>query len=108
MHIIKEHLTHYKKIDLDDDISIRFFYTFQDRANLENKWVIKSHSMKQYSILDKHGLALILKLHNKDVNRYKEIRGKVTEKGFEKIIIKPNGKIKRIFEELEDYSNDKL
>ena len=30
-HIInKEHLTHYKKIKLNDDISLRYFYSYED------------------------------------------------------------------------------
>lgn len=101
MYVINEHLTHYKIIKLDEDISLRFFYTFQDKKNFENKWVLKSHSLKKYSILDKNALTLLLKLHNKDINKYKEIRGKVTEKGFEKIVIKENGKIKQKIEEIE-------
>ncbi|MEA3314980.1 MAG: hypothetical protein U9Q30_03920 [Campylobacterota bacterium] len=106
MYVINEHLTHYKMIKLDDDISIRFFYTFQDKKNFENKWVLKSHSLKKYSILDKNALSLLLKLHQKDINKYKEIRGKITQKGFEKIVIKENGKIKHTIEEIMSANNN--
>ena len=43
----KEHLTHYKKINLNKDISLRYFYTFQDQRKFENQWVLKSHKDKK-------------------------------------------------------------
>jgi len=99
--MIKEHITHYKKIKLNDDISLRYFYSFEDKPNFNRKWVIKSHSLKKYSIIDRNAVELILKLHNKNIDRYKEIRGKVTKKGYEKLVIKPNGKIKIHYEETQ-------
>ena len=99
--MIKEHITHYKKIKLNDDISLRYFYSFEDKPNFNRKWVIKSHSLKKYSIIDRNAVELILKLYNKNIDKYKEIRGKVTKKGYEKLVIKPNGKIKIHHEETQ-------
>ena len=99
--MIKEHITHYKKIKLNDDISLRYFYSFEDKPNFNRKWVIKSHSLKKYSIIDRNAVELILKLHNKNIDKYKEIRGKVTKKGYEKLVIKSNGKIKIHHEETQ-------
>jgi len=95
---MKEHLTHYKKIKLNKDISLRYFYSYQDRKNLVGKWVIKSHKQKKYSIIDLKAVELILSLHKKNIENYTEIRGKVNKKGFQKIIIKPNGKTKIKYE----------
>jgi hypothetical protein len=105
LYIVKEHLTHYKKIKINKDISIRYFYTFQDKPTFEKKWVLKSHSQRKYSILDKNGLHLLLELHNKDINKYQEIRGKITNKGFEKLVIKPNGKVKMFIERIDNSPN---
>jgi len=93
-----EHLTHYKKINLSKDISLRYFYTFQDNRNYENQWVLKSHSEKKSSIITPIALELLLTLHKKDINKYTEIIGKIKNDKYQKIIIKPNGKIKRYFE----------
>ena len=94
----KEHLTHYKKIKLTKDISLRYFYSYQDKKNLIGKWVIKSHKQKKYSIIDLKTVDLILLAHNKNIEDYIEIRGKVHKKGFQKIMIKPNGKVKIKYE----------
>jgi len=45
------HRTHYKKIELSEDISLRYFFTFDDIPNFENKWVIKSHNKKKYEVI---------------------------------------------------------
>ena len=99
--INKEHLTHYKKIKLDDDISLRYFYSYEDKKHFTNKWVIKSHDKKKYSIIDFKAVELISELHNVDINKYTEIRGKVTNKGYQKLVIKPNGKIKIKYEDIK-------
>ena len=98
---IQEHLTHYKKIKLNKDISLRYFYSYEDKKHFTNKWVIKSHNQKKYSIIDLKAVELILELHNLDINNYIEIRGKVTEKGFQKLTIKSNGKVKTKYEKIE-------
>jgi hypothetical protein len=39
---------HYIKWNITDDLSLRFYFTFQDRKNFENKYFLKSHSKKEY------------------------------------------------------------
>ncbi|RLA76589.1 MAG: hypothetical protein DRG78_18760 [Epsilonproteobacteria bacterium] len=95
---MQEHLTHYKKVKITKDISLRYFYTYQDRKHFENKWVLKSHKTKTSSIVDKYMIELLSMLHSFDINNYKEIRGMVKDGNYEKVIIKSNGKIKRIVE----------
>jgi len=98
---MQEHLTHYKKVKITKDISLRYFYTFQDRKNLENKWVLKSHSEKKYTIIDKNGIELLNMLHNFNIDKFIEIRGVVRNGIYNKIVIKLNGKIKVFNENIE-------
>jgi len=98
---MNEHLTHYKKVKITKDISLRYFYTFQDRKNLEGKWVLKSHSKKKYTVIDNNGLELLEMLHDFDLNKYEEIRGIIKNNIYNKLVIKSNGKIK-IFSEKKE------
>ena len=97
---MSEHLTHYKKVKITKDISLRYFYTFQDRKNLEGKWVLKSHLKKKYTVIDNNGLELLSMLHNFKIDKYQEIRGIIKENIYHKIIIKSNGKIKTFTEKI--------
>lgn len=97
-----EHVTHYKKVKITEDISLRYFYTFQDRKNLEGKWTLKSHSKKKYTIVDNNGIELLNMLHEFDINKYQEIRGMVKNNIYHKLLIKPNGKVKTFMEKLDN------
>ncbi len=44
----KSNASHYIKWKLTDDLSLRFYFLFQDRKNYENKYFLKSHSKKDY------------------------------------------------------------
>jgi len=47
--LLRNHPTHrvwYKKIQLWGDLSIRYYYHFQDHPDLENTWVLKLHDNK--------------------------------------------------------------
>jgi len=98
MNLGKSHLTHYKKIKLNKDISLRYFFTFEDRLNLNGKWVIKSHSTKEYGIIDERTARLIATAHNKTLDDYKEIMGRYvanmsgTGSVYRKVIISNNEK----------------
>lgn len=39
---------HYIKWKITDDLSLRFYFLFQDRKNYENKYFLKSHNSKDY------------------------------------------------------------
>lgn len=99
---MRENLTHYKKVKITKDISLRYFYTFQTRKHFEGKWVIKSHSTRKYGVLDFSGIKILQKLHAFDLRHFEEIRGVIRQGIYNKTIIKPNGKIKIINEKLED------
>ena len=95
MEIGKSHLTHYKKVKLNKDVSLRYFFAFQDRSNLVGKWVIKSHSTKQYSVVDERCASLIALSHKKTLSDYKEIMGRyvLDEKGdavYRKVVVSEN------------------
>jgi len=84
MNNIPKNNTHYFKYDISDNLSLRYFIQFQDNKTLEGKWVIKSHSSKEYSIL-RHSLAneLLQTLQSSK----KEIIGRLINGTYEKIII---------------------
>ena len=103
-----EFVSHYKKIKLSKDISLRYFYSFQARKYLVGKWALKSHSDRKYSIIDNIGVELILRLHNKDINDFIEIRNKLTNNGFEKMKIKNDGTIKVKIEKPSQEVQDKI
>ena len=93
--MVKHHRTHYKKIKLNDDISLRYFFSFEDRPQLDGKWVIKSHNSKEYGIVDERTAKLIAMSHNKELSIYKEIMGRYIfedncEPIYRKVIIKGN------------------
>lgn len=48
MNYAKCNAQHYIKWNITDDLSLRFYFTFQDRKNFENKYVLKSHTKKDY------------------------------------------------------------
>lgn len=99
----KTHLTWYFKLNLTDDISIRYYLVFEDRRGLERKWVIKSHSTKEYGIIDSKAVKLIINSHNKDLKDAKEIIGRADNKAdYKKIVLNSDyvpQKIKLIVEE---------
>ena len=99
---MREHLTHYKKVKITKDISLRFFYTFQARKHLEGQWVMKSHSKRKYGVINHHGRLILKTLHDFDLNHFEEIRGVIRNGIYNKTIIKPNGKIKVINEKIEE------
>ena len=89
------HLTHYKKIKLSKDVSLRYFFSFEDKPQLVGKWVIKSHSTKKYGILDERTAELIADSHNTHLGNYKEIIGRYISNGvdapiYRKVLIKGN------------------
>ena len=82
------HRTHYKKIELTDDISLRYFFEFEDIPDFKNKWVIKSHDRKEYEVITRKTAKLIAETHNKTLQDYVEIIGRETKNGYMKIIVK--------------------
>lgn len=39
---------HYIKWNITEDLSLRFYFTFQDRKDFENRYFLKSHAKKDY------------------------------------------------------------
>ena len=100
----KSHATHYIKITLTKDSSLRFFYNFKDRPELINKWVLKSKDQDAY-VLDERGATLIAETYGLTLNTYLEIIGNriTTSDGnirYRKIIIDDKGNIKITHEQV--------
>jgi len=70
---MKYHTTWYLKIPLTDDLSVRYFFAFDDMPKFKNKWVIKSHKTKEYAVLNENAVKLILESHNKTLDDAVEI-----------------------------------
>ena len=105
------HRTHYKKIELSEDISLRYFFTFDDIPNFENKWVIKSHNKKKYGEINRTVAELIAESHGKTLSDYIEIIGRqINNNSYMKIIIKKtkSGKRKtKVITTPNEYREDK-
>jgi len=59
--LIGEHNTHYLKWNISDDLSIRYFYMFNDKRAMEGKFFIKSHKNKEYSEISKEIAYIMIK-----------------------------------------------
>jgi hypothetical protein len=68
---------HYIKWNITADLSLRFYFTFQDRKHFENKYVLKSHKKKDYNEINSE--TIIQELINTSYSRI-EIFGR-TELG---------------------------
>lgn len=88
--------THYYKFTLDfcEDYSIRFFLEFSDRKDYEGNWYLKSHKLKEYSLLSKD---MAEDLIRKSCTTFvEEIIGRRSEKKYEKIVVSKDKLVKFI------------
>ena len=95
------HSIHYIKWDITSNLSIRYFYNFQDRLEFVGKFAIKNHKEKELILISKETATEFISLYN---SKFKEIIGysqKGKNKGYRKIIMQ-NSKISEIFESFND------
>lgn len=88
--------THYYKFTLDfcEDYSIRFFLEFSDRKDYEGNWYLKSHKLKEYSLLSKD---MAEDLIRKSCTTFvEEIVGRRSGKKYEKIVVSKDKLVKFI------------
>lgn len=79
--------THYYKFTLDfcEDYSIRFFLEFSDRKDYEQNWYLKSHKLKEHTLLTKEMAEDLIK---KSCTTFvEEIIGRRSGKKYEKIVV---------------------
>lgn len=82
------HFVHYLKWNISEDISIRFFYKFDDHEHKENSFFIKSHSEKYYIPISKEQAKhMIIDL---SLNSPSEFVGYSDGTNYKKIIITDN------------------
>jgi hypothetical protein len=81
--MIPRRVTHYLKWNITEDLSLRYYITFQDKPDLVGKYVLKTHSTKQYQeISSKHIIQELQRLDPNPIeyigrqinNRYQKIR----------------------------------
>jgi hypothetical protein len=88
--LISNHRTHYIKLHLNEDWSLRYHFIYEDKQEKEHLWILKSHSLK-IEIELKETEA------NEYANKYKpkaeEIIGfiDIFDKKYKKIFINNNG-----------------
>jgi tetratricopeptide (TPR) repeat protein len=87
---------HYIKWEIDDDLSLRYYYSFEDRKNLANKYILKSHSEKSFEMINNEKIIKSLKRLVKK-NPVEVIGRKL-----------PNGKYMKHFFEIQSQSNINL
>lgn len=49
---LKQGAQYYTKWEITDDLSLRYYYLFQDRKGYEGKYYLKSHKKKDYVEID--------------------------------------------------------
>jgi len=104
----KQHLTHYIKYQLKNDISIRYHYTWQDNQEFENVYIIKDHQKSIKHIIPKElALRMIEDLSTKEpveiIGRSVIKEGKRT---YQKRVLKANS-CKYIDDSILDKKHDK-
>jgi len=90
----RKHLKHYKQVKVSKGVSLRFFYTFEDKPHLEGKWVLTLAKRNLYSIFSMEGIGVLNMLHDFDLNNSKEIREVIENNVCYKTVIKAKGKTK--------------
>ena len=86
--------THYYKFTLDfcEDYSIRFFLEFSDRKDYEQNWYLKSHKLKEHTLLTKE---MAEDLIRKSCTTFvEEIIGRRVGKKYEKIVVSKDKLVK--------------
>ena len=86
--------THYYKFILDfcEDYSIRFFLEFSDRKDYEQNWYLKSHKLKEHTLLTKE---MAEDLIRKSCTTFvEEIIGRRSGKKYEKIVVSKDKLVK--------------
>lgn len=68
---------HYIKYPLTESLSLRYFINFEDRPNLNKKWVLKDHDSGSFDRIDKK--AIIEQLKTMTINEPVEILGRLID-----------------------------
>ena len=92
--MISKHLKHYRKVKIEKGVSLRFFYTFEDKHNFEGKWILTMDKKELYSPISVEGIEVLNMLHDFDLNNYQEIREVIENNICYKTVIKAKGKTK--------------
>ena len=79
--------THYIKWHLNDNLSLRFYFSFQDRKNSENKYFLKTHSNKNYQEIESD--TIIKELISVSIKTEEIIARRTEDGGYVKLIF-PN------------------
>lgn len=88
----KAHQTHYIKWKLTDNLSLRYFYSFQDNLDFIGKFVLKNHSKKESVIISKDTAKELLEFVKED---FEEIIGYLEKDEYRKLVL-VGGDIKNI------------
>lgn len=77
---------HYLKWIINDNLSLRYYFYFNDRPIYNNKYVLKTHNEKEYIVIENE--SIIKELLSINGNRYEEIVGRrISNHNYSKIKI---------------------
>lgn len=88
----KAHQTHYIKWKLTDNLSLRYFYSFQDNPDFIGKFVFKNHNKKESVVVSKDTAKELLEFVKED---FEEIIGYLEKDEYKKLVL-VGGDIKNI------------
>ena len=95
MNLVSSNRQHYLKFLIGNDISIRFYFQFEDRKEYEGKWFIKSHAGKIYQEIDEKIAKRMIVDSECD---FKEIIGQRIGNRYRKIVVENNENVNHYFE----------
>lgn len=88
--LIKSNRTHYIKLPITKNMSLRYHFTFFSNKHLEGKWILKFHAESYFQEIEDKLAVFMVKEHK--IKNYEEIIGIQNGKEFNKIIVN-NGNI---------------
>jgi len=88
-YIYHRNRTHYIKWALTAEWSIRFFFVFDTRNQYSKKWVLKSHYLKEYIILNKDEAIEYIQKYAKDLKPVEYFSLNEFGKGYRRLVIDP-------------------
>ena len=88
------HANWFKEVKLNNNITVRYYYFFRNRPDLNEKWVIRflaKNGKPQYKVIDEMTASLILKSHGKSFKDMVEVISKAFKDGteFRRIVFNP-------------------
>jgi len=83
--------THYLKLQIHEELSIRYHLVWDDRKGMQGEWMVKNHAESTWSKITKEAANVILSATGKSWDNYIEIMGMVENGKYTKYINEGRG-----------------